>query len=1537
MKKIVISIILFCQFPFSFSQNVSKDIAEQVATNWYFQNAPFDQKNRKIVNTIEQKYNESIVYYIFSFDKGGFIIVSANKQLEPILGYSFEGKIPEKIDNIGVRYWLDGYAYMIDSLNQLKSVNVNPKWDQILNNQFLKSSTKAVSPLLKTKWNQGYPYNLMCPEIPEELGDHTPTGCVATALAQIMKYYEYPQKGFGTYSYVHPIYGVQTADYENTFYNWDNMLDEYDETSSEVEKNAVAQLMYHCGVFTQMDYGTDGSTTSFSSIPFSLFENLNYSLPVLINHDIYTIDSLTSIIKQELDEGRPVLYAAQNPATSSGHALVCDGYDGEYFHFNFGWGGVADGYYYMDGTSPTLDFTENYYAIINIRPDDGNNVRENSVWDGNLKIEGRVGVSKDAILTIKPGTKVEFGRNGGLAVYGIIKSIGTNDNPIIFTAKDTLAGWQGIELNNALQQKSNQDSSKIVNCTIEHAKASYLSAQVLCGTFNRITSALQVTDYNELEVDSSLFRYNIGAFRGTAIFLYNSHSRISNSQFYKNNGQASILLINVRASDENISSPIIENNIFRNNTERDLGIITIEDHSRPIIDRNIFHDNSLGREGAIFSYNGSVSTITNNLIFNNKGIDNFYPQTHLFAGIECYASSSKIFNNTIVNNGMYGVSVFENCNVDLKNNIIWGNSNKSFRIGRGAKLDIQYCDIYEGEEGFSYLYLDEPGDTKVFYKNNISTEPGFISENSFELSESSKCLNNGMPNLSDLPIGNKDLGGNNRIFGGRIDIGAYENQKILAKDDIFFSPDSIEFISNISEVDTSIIDIIYINNSKITDIEEIPPPFSFNLNEDSTKISVFVYSDAVGEYFDTLKINTTTGRKFVPIKAWIGEKASGEVYGDWDSPYIKITSDIIIPDGKTLTIHPGTTIDFLGHYKVDVKGRLLAIGNSANYIKFTSQKELVGWKGIRFDNTSSSNDSSRIEYCILENEITRGENEEMNGGAVFVSNFSKLVISDCIIQNNDGDGYYGGGIYLEAADILIQRNKLINNIGGYGGAICLNYSNPKIICNYISGNWSNDGGGLLIQGNSNALISNNIIINNVGGYGGAISMNWANPLIFSNTIINNSARQDGGAIYMWFNSNPIISNNIIYQNKVTSDDHYVYSEPNKVQISMADDSNNPACYYNDLQGGSENILINGKDIYHGEYLNNIDADPLFIEGDSIYTLSNTSPCINTGKSDINLNELGTSVDFEGNYRIYGENIDIGAVEYYPIPVIDTVIQPTCNVPTGTIKIIGLPEDESWQLLIYPDGITIDGLIKDTTLYGLLPGFYSFSLKIGDYISSKTKEIQISDQPLKFEIDEEIKICANGNYEGWTESGIYHRTLLTVNGCDSIITTNLIVHELPNPDFTAANDTLTSINTYSTYQWYDQDGIIEDATSNQFIIQKSGTYYLEVSNENGCKAMSNGISMIKTGINDLTQNNQLILVVIPNPNDGKFRLRFENGNTGKYQLKIFNENGQTILNKEIQITQNIYEEEFSLSHLSKGNYFIKVFNGDKTISQKVIIK
>lgn len=164
----------------------------------------------------------------------------------------------------------------------------------------------------------------------------------------------------------------------------------------------------------------------------------------------------------------------------------------------------------------------------------------------------------------------------------------------------------------------------------------------------------------------------------------------------------------------------------------------------------------------------------------------------------------------------------------------------------------------------------------------------------------------------------------------------------------------------------------------------------------------------------------------------------------------------------------------------------------------------------------------------------------------------------------------------------------------------------------------------------------------------------------------------------------------------------------------------------------------------------------------------------------------------------------------------------------------------------------------------------------------------------------------------------------------------LCYPIDTPYFSYESDTLISIGSYPTYQWYDEDGIIDGATFNKYIIEKSGIYYLEVTNEDGCSAMSDGIDLIATSVDEFSETN-FNLAVMPNPNNGKFRLRFETLKSGEYEILIFNELGQIELQKSVYIPTGSYEDTIDVSHYAHGIYIVKVTKGGTIKTEKIVIQ
>ncbi|MCH5228489.1 MAG: C10 family peptidase [Muribaculaceae bacterium] len=283
--------------------------------------------------------------YVFSTEPG-FIIISADDCGAPLLGYSNTGNFNIK-ENPELSYWLDFYA------SQIKFASDN----NILYNKIESraDSWNPVVPLLTSQWNQNSPFNNMCPEFS---GRYSMTGCVATAMAQVMYYHQWPDicQG-GILEYRSQFANYQTSlylDFDDTRFNWNEMLDLYhDEEYSEENAEAVAQLMMACGYALETNYSPGFSAAYASRIASSLYKYFNYSQSVQMpQREYYTDQEWEELIYNQLSQGLPVMYGGYTE-NDEGHQFVCDGYDGKgYFHINWGWGGLSDGYYLLSALTP---------------------------------------------------------------------------------------------------------------------------------------------------------------------------------------------------------------------------------------------------------------------------------------------------------------------------------------------------------------------------------------------------------------------------------------------------------------------------------------------------------------------------------------------------------------------------------------------------------------------------------------------------------------------------------------------------------------------------------------------------------------------------------------------------------------------------------------------------------------------------------------------------------------------------------------------------------------------------------------------------------------------------------------------------------------------------------------------------------------------------------------------------------------------------------------------------------------------------------
>ena len=353
--------LVFCCIPFSFfAKNVDVITAEKIAK---FVLTGVDTQTRtneigvSLIWTGEDmctRTNGFPAYYVFNKVGGnGFVIVSGDDIIKPILAYSYANSfhIENMPDNL--RSWM---AYYREQINWARKENIVSDeetigiWERLRDE--IDSAKNSEEVLIETAlWDQTAPYNLLCPTIN---GTQAPTGCVATALAIVMKYNRWPDQGSGmTFQYTTKQYKQTLSATYNIVYDWDNMLNKYEKGNYSTDQaEAVSQLMYHCGVFSEMDYTPRSSGALTLTAMGGMVRYMKYDKSMTLqSREWYTEAEWNGLLKKELDAGRLIIYGGSN-SKEEGHQFVLDGYKQNDYHVNWGWGGTANGYYSLSALDP---------------------------------------------------------------------------------------------------------------------------------------------------------------------------------------------------------------------------------------------------------------------------------------------------------------------------------------------------------------------------------------------------------------------------------------------------------------------------------------------------------------------------------------------------------------------------------------------------------------------------------------------------------------------------------------------------------------------------------------------------------------------------------------------------------------------------------------------------------------------------------------------------------------------------------------------------------------------------------------------------------------------------------------------------------------------------------------------------------------------------------------------------------------------------------------------------------------------------------
>ncbi len=314
----------------------AKENAAQFLCEHYKSNRAAITRNLKLSYSMKSKATGREVLYVFSRGKDlGFVIASGDDCAEPVLGFSDTGTFDAEQMSPATRWWLEGYQQEIEYAIKT-GLQAQPRRT---------ADRKDIAPMIETQWNQEAPYYNLCP-IDERYGKHGWACCVAVATAQVMYYHKWPDRGTGSHSYEWQGKTL-SADFGNTTYQWDKMKKTYSSWTEDTD-DAIATLMYHCGVALEVNYGAYGSYAMFNNGP-AMETYFGYSSDwKWYSRDNVGDEVFESALYNDLSEGHPVLYGGQDLNRNEGHQFVCDGYrEGGYYHMNWGWGGWNDGYFLL--------------------------------------------------------------------------------------------------------------------------------------------------------------------------------------------------------------------------------------------------------------------------------------------------------------------------------------------------------------------------------------------------------------------------------------------------------------------------------------------------------------------------------------------------------------------------------------------------------------------------------------------------------------------------------------------------------------------------------------------------------------------------------------------------------------------------------------------------------------------------------------------------------------------------------------------------------------------------------------------------------------------------------------------------------------------------------------------------------------------------------------------------------------------------------------------------------------------------------------
>jgi hypothetical protein len=1198
----------------------------------------------------------ALLAYVADLEPRGFVALSADTDIAPVIAYSFRTSFPSAQDRANplarlLREDMRLRRKVLEEHPELRSPETARQWDLLAAGQadsaggqpfqqWPPEGTTSTGGWLETAWHQDAPFNAFCPLDPSD-GLRSYVGCVATALAQVIHYHRLCDINFSNKDSYVPYSGMK-IDADHVLYDFPSFveLNGYLDTirlkyAEQIDLNDadVAALSFACGVAVEMNYSSDGSGATSYAMQRALLDGFRYH-----SADMYgwlTTEGLIAL-QENMINGLPALLSFSPPDGWGGHLVVCDGYntDGEY-HLNFGWGAahpqeITEAWYRLPTAFLYRDAVISE-CVLNIQP-----IRPVLEVDSrSLSFHAAPGeLSAPQVLRI---------RNNAYDV--LIDRIASPDGFLVARPDQEYGRdidsflieriWEGTSINVRFspEQAGGYSGTLVIHYSDGGTKHVLLRgwayeggtpvpAGPVSGIWSReespyfVTGGIHVAKGAELKIEPGVKVFFTGPFgltvgEGAKLTAEGSAAQpIEFTAWNKEAGWGGLRFVNSGYDDVLRYCTI---SYAKKGTGRVPGIfqpVSEADStggaiycvlSDPTIDNCRILNNTGDMGGAIYCRRSSP-LITNTLIANNTSGGG----RSRSGGIHSDDSGvPEIWNCTIVNNFPGGIFSTSWDGLNVTNTIVWGNDRYQIQTDECSPT-ITFCCVQGGYPG----------------EGNIDRSPAFLDPTAgagaeydaaganWGLKSSSSCINAG---TQILDLGPTDLAGGTRVYSGVIDIGAFENQSDLPL--ITASPSGTMDVG-FAALDTSKTVVVELSNTGKLDFEIvdalIPPGDAFSIDApvrshplapgDSVQVKIRFEPTEEKVYRTTLIVRSTGSNGapslFVDLLG-VGIAGTpvpaGTVSGTWrktNSPYT-VTGNIRVGRTQTLTIEPGVTVKFAGPFSLTV--------------------------GYRATLRAVGTEQERILFTSLDR--ARGW-----GGIRFLNSAADDVLQFCTIEyarksRKTGGGMldlWGGAILCMgsweeepgmpiATSPTIDSCVIARNRAQTGGAImCVEDSRAIITNNLIVDNYAEmDGGGIAMYG-AECTVANNVIARNDALVGGGI-MNWmSTPTIRNNTIVANkpsAMHLERMATFAWMPTPALIVNNIIWHNEIWLNERAL---PTEYTIR-----------YNNIQGG-----------WDGQ--GNINVDPLFADpANGDYGLKSqagrwdpaagawvlddvTSPCIDAG-------------------------------------------------------------------------------------------------------------------------------------------------------------------------------------------------------------------------------------------------------------------------------------------------------------------------------------